>query len=756
VKKVLFISYAFPPMAGGGIFRIVKFIKYLPDLGILPYVLTVDSHFHPFSDDTLIQEIPKQVQITRVSYNEPALWIKNRYWQSFLNMVWYPWFSISDKRITWKETAIEKAIEIIKKEQIDTIFTSFASATDHLIAYEVKKRTGVRWVADFRDEWASSNYYYFPTPLHAARVKKLEKMVAMAADKITTVSPPLTSYFAKLTSQPDKCLTITNGFDAEDFENKVEIPKRDYCQILYAGSLYGERSVGVFNQAIRELDLPDLKVDFFGGKNLISHQEAIAKQRQADILLLVLSPNDRPAVFTGKIFEYLAARRPILALAPETTAAAKLVRQLKVGEVVNPLDKEGIKVLVLKFYKAWQNKNLSIAPIDLKPFERRSLTKQLADIFTSFNPVLPKILFIDNTASVQGVQLVKYLLSNGYEVHFVSLNQDKIKGAINYQIKQKKLVNCCKPWYLLMGFINKYQALNDLKRIIKKIKPDVIHGHGVNFGGILAVFSGFKPTVVTTRGSDILLIKKQPWFEQLLIKKTIQKTQIVTGNSLVLKNQALSLGVNSSHWREVYIGVDIDIFKKIGVTELKEKYSSAKEKIIFCPRSIKPIYNTDILIKALAKLQTENWKLILLGQNKDDHYFSTIQDLIKSFGLEEQVIFLSKVTPEEMAKLYNLADVVVSLAQSDGAASSFLEAMACESKIVISNVDFVKEWQDGKFWVVPIGDVSVTTTALDQVLSVSKTEFALDGEKNRQIIIERAEMNACFKKFEDIYKELTQ
>jgi glycosyltransferase involved in cell wall biosynthesis len=759
MKKVLFISYAFPPMGGGGIFRITKFIKYLPEFGIQPRVLTVKNHFHPYKDETLLAQIPEAIEVTRIDYNDPALWIKAHWWQSFLFYGYYPWFSISDQRISWIRPAIEEAVKIIKKEGIDTIFTSFAPASDHLIGLEVKKRTGVKWVADFRDEWATSNYYSFPTPLHAAKVRNLEKDVIMAADVITTVSEPLTAYFAKTCGEPDKCLTLTNGFDREDFEEVINLPKRDYCQILYAGAFYGKRSADTFNQAVEELNLPDLKVEFFSGKERISHNEAIVKQQEADILLLVLSPQDRPAVFTGKIFEYLAARRPILALAPKKTAAAKLITDLGVGEVVDPLDKEGIKTQIKKMYEAWQKGTLSIPQVDLSPYDRRNLTERLADIFKTLSEIKLRVLILANNHSPQNEKLINYLVGKQYDVHFVSLDETGVKGVPNYHIQQKKLVaknGCFGPLFLFQSFMNKFYALGEVKKLIEKIKPDIVHGHGVNFGGILAVYSGFHPTIITTRGSDVMKVETQPKFLQYLIKKSLQKADLVTGSSVALREKSLKLGVKPKNWREVYFGINMDIFKKKDVSNLKDELGLTDEKVIFSARSLKQIYNIDILVQAVAQLEEKNWKMILMGQNQDEFYLKKIKKMIIELGFEEKIIFLPKVDVEKMAELYNLADVVVSIAQSDGAAVSFMEAMACEAKIVISDVGFVKEWQEGtKFWVVPIGDIEETRKSIKEALELPKSDFKSWGEKNRAIINERAEINSSFKKFEDIYKELT-
>lgn len=757
MKKVLFISYAFPPIGGGGIFRITKFVKFLPDFGILPRVLTVENPNHPRIDQNLLSEIPPEVEVTRVSYFEPARLFKARFWQSFLNYIWYPWFSISDPRISWYRSGLKSALEIIKKEKIDTIYTSFASATDHLIALEVKKRTGVRWVADFRDEWASSNYQCFPTPLHRARVKYLEKKVSMAADIITTVSEPITAYFRKISGNKEKCITITNGFDEEDFKNEVPAPERDYCQILYSGALYGDRQVNILNEVIKELDLPDLKVEYLGGKKHIEHTEAIKFQRQADILLLVLSPKDHPAVFTGKIFEYLAARRPILALAPFETEAAKLIKELGVGEVVNPTDKQAIKDVLLKFYEQYRNHSLDIPCKDISSFSRRNLTKHLADIFKSLksNTRKIKICLIANTRSPQNERLTRYLLRNNYEVYFISLDSTGIEGARNYELKQKKSLSRLKLVIYSNGLVNKLSSLMKLRKLIKEIKPDIVHGHGINFAGILAVYSGFHPVVVTTRGSDVMKITEQIKPEQFLIKQTLKHADLVTGSSLALENKSVELGMPKSKFRLVFFGVDAQIFAKHDVSALREKFQIKDEQIIFCPRALKPVYNIDILLEAVSQLKNPNYKLILLDYNMDQNYYEKIMKLAKNLGVFEKIIFIKTADDKTMADLYNLTDVVVSIARSDGLSVSFLEAMASEAKIVLSDVGFAAEWyKDNNFWVVPIGDAKATASAIDSALRVSEKEFSPVGRSNRQLVLDRAEINRGFKQMEEVYQKL--
>lgn len=761
-NKVLVITYAFPPTGGIGVARNVKFIKYLSRLGWDISVCTTNTTNNSRLDKTLIKEIPSTVKIYRTDYIDPLLWSKNRWWQSFWQYAIYRRLLFPDREVLWQKSAIKQAKEIIKKEKIDLIFTSSAAISNHFVAYKLKQELGVKWVADFRDEWFSNPELHFVTKRHKKLAKIWEKKIVNLADHVTTVSEPMTEYFQKLVDDSEKVSTITNGFDPEDF-GLSQYVKIDECHMVFTGTLYGNGKSNIFDEAVAELNLPHLKIDYYGtgvAGDFLPHNEAIKKMQLADVLLIISSPQPRPVVYSGKIFEYLAARRPILALTPPGNMLEKLIHELKVGQTVEPLDKEGIKKLIQYFYDKWQNNQLNIPQVNLDRFNREKLTQKLAEIFNNLSKTLRldsgqekslKICLVANTVSPQNEKLVRYLLDQGHEIHFISLDEKEISGAINYHIKQKKLVNKFLPWYLFQGFLNKRQALVELQALIAKIKPDVVHGHGVNFAGILAYYSGFEPVVVTTRGSDIMKIRKKPMFEQYLIKQTLKNASIVTGSSLALRDQALKLGTPKANWRDVFFGIDLDVFKPVDTEKLKNDLKITSEKVIFCPRTVAPIYNTDILIQALAAIEEENWKLILLKYRADASYLIKIQALIKELNLVDHVIWLESADAVKMNQLNNLADVVVSLAQSDGAAVSFLEAMASQAKIVISAVGFVKEWQDGKFWVVPIGDIIETKKAIDRALKISKFDFATDGSKNRQLIANRAEIKTNFAKFEKIY-----
>jgi len=756
MNKVLIISYFFPPVGGGGVIRVTKFVKYLANFGWKPYVLTVQEGFYPIKDPSLLKDIPSDVAITRVRYFEPAFWFKGHFWQSFLAYLVYPLFLIPDRQILWFLAAIVSGYRIIKKEKIKIIFSSFAPASDHLIAMILKKLTGVKWVADFRDEWTNNLEFGFKTVYHRKLAQVLEKKILNNADAIISVSEGLTSNYQRiLGKKTHKFTTITNGFDAEDFQNVFfNRTKRKKMSIVHTGTIYGTRTTDAFLEIVKDLNLP-LEVEFFGQNKRLPHKDIIRKLYEADILLLILSPKDRSSAMTGKIYEYLAARKPIFALAPKHTGASKLVQKLNVGEVADPENQKEIKEKLLKIYQKWCQNDLKIPEVNLANYERKNLTNNLAEIFNNLTKINRKIklCLIGNICSPQNQNLCQYFVKKNYEIHFISTKPGKIDGAKTYWLGK----NSFTPWYFA-------RSLYKIRKIISQISPDIVHGQDLVFAGIWAYLSGFKPYVVTPWGSDVMNYEKFIGPEKYLIKKTLQRADLVTVSSEALREKAHKIGIPSEKAKLVHFGVDLNIFKKKNVDFLREKYQVGNGQIIFCPRSLAPIYNIDILIKACAPIaRRKNITLFLLEQNAENSYLAEIKKLLVRFNLLKSVRFLPRLNPQEMAQIYNLADVVASISSSDGCSVAFLEAMATEKKIVATALPYINEWIFDKtqikpigknLWQVPIMDVQATTEAIVDALGYPISKWQKIGEFNRALIAQNAEMTKNFAKLDQLYREL--
>lgn len=736
-RKILIISYLFPPIGGGGVIRVTKFVKYLPSFGWKPYVLTVKKGFYPAKDPSLLAEMPREAEIIRTKYLEPAFWLKSRFWQSFLAYFLYPLILIPDRQILWFWPALISAYRILKKEKIKIIFTTSAPASDHLISLVLKKIAGVKWVADFRDEWSNNPLKKYPTPIHCWLNQFLEKKVVKNADQVITVSEPITEYLKNLAADKKKFSTITNGFDEADFQG-LKSSESKIFRLVHSGSLYNLKYQESFEQAFRDLKLKNARLTFVGAEERLPHKQAVKEMLKADVLLLILDPVERPAVLTGKLFEYCRAGKPILALAPKNSAASEMIIQHQIGVVAEP-NTDAFKKAAQKMYQAWQKNDLKIPHIALEQYTRKNLTENLAKIFEKFTEKQKKIklCLIGNIQSSQNQSLCRYLLKKDYEIHFMTIKPGNIAGVKTYFLGKNSLT----PWYFV-------KSLSKIRKIIQGVKPDIVHGQDLVFAGIWAYLSGFRPFVVTPWGSDVMNYEKFIGPEKYLIKKTLQQADLVTVSSAALRKQAEMIGLKKNKAQTVHFGIDLNIFKK---------FTNNQSKIIFCPRAIGPIYNTDILIKSFAQVYQKNQdvRLALLDNAPDENYLLAVEKLIIKYDLVDKVEFWPKVANQKMAAYYNKAAVIVSISSSDGCSVSFLEAMACEKKIVATDLPYIKEWfSNQNIWTVPVRDVGATTKAILAALKYPDSKWQKIGEKNREMIVEKAEIKSNFEKLERLYREL--
>ncbi len=432
MPKVLFIAYTFPPLSGSGVQRTSKFVKYLPEFGWQPIVLTVSGETSVEVDHSLMEELPNELPVyrapdinlvyflrrvvSRLSSASDQRLVERRSnsknqtsnisplrqaWRNFVET----WLMIPDHYIYWFPAALWIGLRIVK--QCDIIYSTSAPFTDHLVAYVLHKLSGKPWISDFRDPWKQLLIYQHPSRLRSRIDAFLEELFVQNSIKVCLTCPATTLSFQ--TTYPhlprDKFIEITNGFDAQDFTQPV-YPPFDCFTIVYAGR--NDRIIHVssaFFQALRELVhehsefVSKIQVLFAGAfedqicdhlkeghledivkpMGYVSHTESIKLILQSDALLLIL--NDIPGtnlVYPGKLFEYLAAGKTILALVPEG-ATADLIRDMGAGLVIPPTDVSAIKQAILDLYNQYkQGITLSKTYDNLERFERRTLTRHLA------------------------------------------------------------------------------------------------------------------------------------------------------------------------------------------------------------------------------------------------------------------------------------------------------------------------------------------------------------------------------------------
>ena len=426
MKRVLIIAYYFPPMGAGGVQRTVKFARYLPEFGWKPVVLTVKDVLYHAHDASLLNEI-KGCQIVRTGSLDPQrlLWKLSRFrgqktnegmrqhpsrFVEFLNQNVFSWLLTPDTKRLWLPHLMPKAKEIIREKKIDILFTTSPPQSVHLAGLNLKRKIGLPWVADFRDNWKTKQYERPPTSLHQRINERMIRRVLEEADKIVSVSDPITQDLQRRSGRGGNDFsTILNGYDKSDFEG---IPSRsnESFTITYCGALDPTRNPEVFlkgvaqairrNPEIRE----ELSIRFLGTAwgidvavmirtmglddcveiiGYVSHRQCLEYLMSSDLLLLLISEESGSEIITGKLFEYLASGKPIMAIAPGGEAGKLIVNHAR-GVVVPPDAVQAVADQIIRSFALWKRGDLKISVKrweGLDAYQRKSQAKQLADIF---------------------------------------------------------------------------------------------------------------------------------------------------------------------------------------------------------------------------------------------------------------------------------------------------------------------------------------------------------------------------------------
>lgn len=401
MKKVLMIAYHFPPIGGSGMQRTVKFVKYLPGFGWEPVVLSVKKGTHyELIDSSLMNEIPQSVKIYRTTWFNP------------LGLI-----TIPNKKIGWLPCAFFKGINVLRREKISVIYSTSPTVTAHLIAYLLKKATKLPWVADFRDPWIGNPACSEDVGFRKRIEIFLERKVVTNADRIIANTELFRADFMRRYPDVDesKFITITNGYDPEDFE-KVETVKESRKNgkfvLTHTGEFYDKiRNPENFLKAVGamvnegQIEKKNLVINFIGsgeytgmerykallGKHSLQdivndvphlpHKESIKSLLSSNVLLLFNFTNGSLQV-PAKTYEYINAGKPILTISEEG-ATTRLLREEHIGAIVSPNDVHAIKGAILKLYMDFKNgKKLDGAAEQLKQkFNRKLLTQRLAGVF---------------------------------------------------------------------------------------------------------------------------------------------------------------------------------------------------------------------------------------------------------------------------------------------------------------------------------------------------------------------------------------
>jgi glycosyltransferase involved in cell wall biosynthesis len=426
MKKVLIITYYWPPAGGPGVQRWLKFVKYLPDFNVHPVVYIPQNPTYPIIDKGLLQELPREVTILKNKIIEPYAWasvfskkhtkgissgiIPNQKKQNLLQKI-FLWIRgnvfIPDARILWVKPSVKYLSKYIKENDIETIITSGPPHSLHLIGLKLKGKHNVQWLADFRDPWTTIGYHKTLklSAFAAKRHKNLEHQVLNTADSIIVTSPTTKKEFQMITNKP--ITVITNGFD--DL-NVYKVTLDEKFTLAHIGSFLSERNPKILWESLRELlyEIPEFKKHlqlkligkisqeileslmefnldlYINNVGYLSHQEAIKEQKKSQVLLLIeIDSEDTKSIIPGKLFEYMVSERPIIGIGPKGSDFAEIIQENKCGIFCNYQEKVKLKKQILDYYNLFLQQNLKVYSNDLQKFSRKSLTEILAKLILS-------------------------------------------------------------------------------------------------------------------------------------------------------------------------------------------------------------------------------------------------------------------------------------------------------------------------------------------------------------------------------------
>ncbi|WP_326982688.1 glycosyl transferase family 1 [Chryseobacterium sp. MYb264] len=429
-RKILIITYYWPPAGGPGVQRWLKFAKYLPEFGWKPIIFTPENPSYPLLDESLMKDVPKDLEIVKTKIWEPYQLAeklnksnkkfkagqfdvgKNQNWKSKLSIWVRGNFFIPDARVFWVKPSTQFLEKYLQENKIDVVVTSGPPHSLHLIGLHLKKKLpNLKWIADFRDPWTEISYYKHLklTKSSDKKHRQLESDVFKTADITLATSYTDAENFRK---NGANAICITNGFDETDANTKTlktSTPQtlKPKFTLSYIGVLeqlrnpenlwkalndlvktntdfadnFSLKFVGrIDDKILREIESSSVKNNIVN-LGYLSHDKAIDEMANSSLLLITNFPNESSkGIIPGKIFEYLATGKQIISFGPDQADVSKILDETNSGKHFSYTDSENIKEFILEKFDLWKSGNLSENTENIDQFSRRNLTKKLVEV----------------------------------------------------------------------------------------------------------------------------------------------------------------------------------------------------------------------------------------------------------------------------------------------------------------------------------------------------------------------------------------
>lgn len=423
MKKALIITYYWPPAGGSGVQRWLKFTKYFRKFNIEPIIYTVKNTKYPLLDPSLEKDVPKDMEVIRKPIWEPNntlfSFFGNNKTESagfldpnpnrlgkILHFIRANYF-IPDARKFWVRPSLRFLREYLKENHVDVVITSGPPHSVHLIGLGLKEDLGVKWIADFRDPWTEIDYFH-QLPLTRRAMEKhlsLERKVLSKANVVLVVGNTMREKFKKINPNT---ITITNGYDGELETHQPSSMEK--FTLTHVGMMNSDRNPVVLWEVLSDIILENEEFKNSFQFNIIGkiansikdsienyglvenihflgylpHSEVLRYQKESQVLLLVVNrvPGAK-GIVTGKVFEYLMVKRPILAIGPTDGDLAEIINETQSGVMVDFHDKQQLKEQILELYTKFKEQKLVIHSKNLKQYHRKELTKDVSEIINN-------------------------------------------------------------------------------------------------------------------------------------------------------------------------------------------------------------------------------------------------------------------------------------------------------------------------------------------------------------------------------------
>ncbi len=423
MRTALLLAYHYPPTGGVAVQRVLRFSRYLSEFGWRPVVVCAKKVGHEPSDPDLVAEIPDEVLVERISCLEPDQFSDS--WDNPKEKVVRNLFKLFDRllfpddRALWIKPAVRRSLSLIEHHQVELIWATAQPWSTLVAGMQLKKKTGLPLVLDFRDDWTTSNED-FRKVKRLKEEQDLEQEVLKSADAVISVTPHIVEQLKarRPRSLPEnRVFYIPNGFDPAHFrgasEETSELEEVSKFTLLHAGGLYDKRPLSPLLEAlerwfhmsperIRQVQVKlagriDSKIaseiaawphhQIIECLGFISHREIRRLMQSASVNLLMIEQVKTAAwLFTGKVFEYIGARRPILMLGPDPSPLSDILRATGLGHICSYSTPDQTAEVLEQLFQDPVHSITEDQQLEISRYDARVQCQGLAQLFEEVAP----------------------------------------------------------------------------------------------------------------------------------------------------------------------------------------------------------------------------------------------------------------------------------------------------------------------------------------------------------------------------------